>query len=117
MAYRDELAPALPAIADDAIYQPLLAQACAFWAIRSLNLRPDKGWHLDAVLTQDAIWSRGRATLRPRHVLRLEAAAAQCARAGVLPACQRLFERLSVALRARWGAEAEMALYHAWRAT
>lgn len=111
-AYRARLAQDHPALARDDNLDRTLAQVCAFWALRTLNLRRDKHFHLSAVLEADAVW--GRATLRQRHVLRLNNAAALCMQQGVLPALSTTMLDLAATLRMRWGEPAEMPLYPAF---
>ena len=114
-AYRAQLAPVIPAIADDAIFGEQLAHACAFWVVRSLNMNPDKGYTLAATLHADTTW--GRATLRQRHVLRLGNVARLLARHNTLPALTSAFDALARTLRARWGADADTPLFPAFAGT
>lgn len=111
-AYRARLAQDHPALARDDSLDRSLARVCAFWALRTLNLLRDKQFHLSAVLEADAVW--GRATLRQRHVLRLNNAAALCMQQGVLPALSVAMLDLAAALRMRWGEPADMPLYPAF---
>ena len=112
-AYRARIVTVCPEFADDDVFCTELARCCAFWAIRSLFLRPDKGFDLPAVLIADAAW--GRASLRQRHVLRLQNAATLCARTAHLSALGAAFQRLGELLAGRWGAAAGMPLYPAFR--
>jgi hypothetical protein len=106
-AYRRELAVDCPAAADDAVFLPALARACAFWAVTTLS------WTLEKALDEDRKW--GISTVRQRHPLRLDNAAQVAERVGTLPAMAETFRALADALRVRWPDTEPMPFYPAFR--
>lgn len=87
-AYRRALAPACPAVADDATWRRCLADACAWWALDggALVQRAERGGVNLVQLALERDWEWGTATARQRLRLRLDQAAALLAGAGHAPA-------------------------------
>jgi hypothetical protein len=112
-AYRAELAPARPEAADGAAFGTAMAHACAYWLLWTLALAPDAGLDLAGALARDTPW--GTASVRQRHLLRLETFAADADARGALPALAETAAALAGRLRALWP-EAGMPLYPPFRA-
>ncbi|HEX8697174.1 MAG TPA: hypothetical protein VF746_32440 [Longimicrobium sp.] len=112
-AYRAELAPARPEVADDAAFRAAMARASAYWLLWTLGLAPDHGLDLAGALAQDRPW--GPASVRQRHLLRLETFAAHADARGTLPALAETAAALAGRLRALWP-DASMPLYPPFRA-
>lgn len=105
--YRVALAAGCPAATDDSAYASELRRARAFWLIMTVGDR------LDTLLeTDDRV---GTATMRQRHLLRLDEFVADADELDGLPALTNLARELAQSLRSRWGPEAEMPLYPAFR--
>jgi hypothetical protein len=105
-AYRAELVKGVPEAADDAAFGQGMVVACAGWIIRTIS------WNLAGVLQEDSRW--GIATVRQRHLLRLETFAAATEQFGHLEALGAFARQLQATLAARWPVEA-MSLYPAFR--
>ncbi len=105
-AYREELAKGCPEAADDEIFGRAMVAACAFWTIATIS------WNLPRTLQEDSRW--GIATVRQRHLLRLETLAATTEQFGYLEALGAIARRMHARLRSLWSVE-EMPLYPAFR--
>ena len=105
--YRREAAVGCPIIADDALFYPALAHACAYWAIETLQ------YNLENARENDGKW--GISTVRQRFPLRLENFAQVAERAGVLPALSATALALAERLRVLWPDTEPMPLYLAFR--
>lgn len=105
-AYRAELVKGVPEATDDVAFGRGMVVACAFWTITTIS------WNLTSVLQEDSRW--GIATVRQRHLLRLETLAAATEQSGYLEALGVFARQLRATLAARWPVEA-MPLYPAFR--
>jgi len=105
-AYRAELVKGVPEAADDAAFGQGMVVACAGWIITTIS------WNLAGVLQEDSRW--GIATVRQRHLLRLETFSAATEQFGHLEALGAFARQLQATLAARWPVEA-MSLYPAFR--
>jgi hypothetical protein len=106
-AYRAELAQGVPAAADDAAFGQGMTVACAFWTIATI------GWNLTRTIREDSRW--GIATVRQRHLLRLETLAMATEQFGYLEPLGAVARQLLTKLGKLWPGE-EMPLYPAFRA-
>jgi hypothetical protein len=106
-AYRAELAQGCLAAQDEARFHAGMSHACAFWTISTIS------WNFEEVLKEDGEW--GIATVRQRHLLRLETFAALVSRYGCLPALAETAINLHARLRALWPEVEPMPLYPAFR--
>ena len=93
-AYRVELARSCPAAQEDARFYEAMSHACAYWTITTLS------WGLKASLEKDGDW--GIATVRQRHLYRLETFPETAARHGHLPALTETFRTLAAKLASLW---------------
>jgi hypothetical protein len=108
--YRDELARACPAAADDDQYQRAIIEACAYWVLQLCARR----WGIIDMLAEDREW--GIATVRQRVLLRFGILSHMTEQAGYLAALGATIADLAGALRARWPPEADaMPYYPAFR--
>lgn len=105
--YRTELVQGCTQAAEDG-FPAALSHACAFWTITTLK------WGLEAALKEDHPW--GIATLRQRHLLRLENFAERAERLGHLPAISDTARALAAKLKALWPEVPAMPLYPPLRA-
>ncbi len=109
-AYREELARGCPEASDDAVFAREMLRACAYWALSTVT------WGWEKYLEEDSRW--GLATVRQRHLVRLENLVSLSERAGGagLPAIADTARQLRGALGGRWlpGLE-EMPLYPPFR--
>jgi hypothetical protein len=105
-AYRAELARGCPA-ANGADFERAALLARAFWTVTRVGDR------LAKTLDEDERW--GTATLRQRHLLRLETFIEGADDVGDLPALADVARDLLARLRQRWGDAAQMPLYPAFR--
>lgn len=105
-AYRVELAKGCPEAADDEIFGRAMVAACAFWTIATIS------WNLPRTLQEDSRW--GIATVRQRHLLRLETLAATTEQFGYLEALGAVARQMRAKLGALWPIE-HMPLYPAFR--
>ena len=104
--YRAELVKGVPEADDDVAFGRAMVVACAYWTITTI------GWNLTSVLQEDSHW--GIATVRQRHLLRLETLAAATEQFGYLGALGAFARQLQATLAARWPEE-PMPLYPAFR--
>ena len=105
-AYRQAFLKGCPDIADDAIFGRELVAACAFWTIGTIS------WNLPRTLQEDDRW--GLATVRQRHLLRLETLAAATEQFGYLEALGAMARQLRARLMQLWTVD-NMPLYPAFR--
>jgi hypothetical protein len=105
--YHDELAGGCSAVYGAELDRAALF-ARALWTVATVGDR------LAKVLDEDDRW--GIATLRQRHLLRLETFVAGADETGHLPALAAVARDLLGCLKGRWGDAAEMPLYPAFRA-
>jgi len=92
-AYREAFAAGCPEVADDKIYRPALAVACAAW-LAGLCAR------LPLVVEQDRRW--GRSTWRQRIVAGLEQFVVVAEETRQLPELAEAAQQLAYRLRAQW---------------
>lgn len=104
--YRAELAKGCPEAADDMIFGQAMVAACAFWTIATI------GGSLPRTLLEDSRW--GIATVRQRHLLRLETLATATQQFGYLEPLGAVARQLRARLGDLWPMEA-MPLYPAFR--
>lgn len=108
-AYRAELVRGCPEAGDDGAFAAEMARACAYWLLSTVT------WGWEKYLAEDHRW--GLASVRQRHLMRLENFAALSARTGEpLPAIAETARALRDTLHARWSADLEpMPLYAPFR--
>jgi hypothetical protein len=106
-AYRVELARGCPAAEDDGVFGKALAEMCAAWFVLTV------GEGLSRTLEHDEQW--GISSVRQRVPLRAGNFARVAERSHQLPALSGLASRIAERATARWGDEAKMPLYPAFR--
>ena len=102
--YRRELVLGLPAAADDQVYFPAVADACAYWVLENLAHLLDRALRYEE--------PKGTSTNRQRILTRLTAFCEVTQRANHLAGLRQTFERLLEVLRRRWADN--MPLYDAF---
>jgi len=105
--YRAELAKSCIAARDEERFQRAMAEACAYWTLRTT------GWHLADALIADGQW--GIASLRQRILARLSALAERLADLDQLPATTTTCHQLAQYLKGLWPEMEEMPLFPAFR--
>lgn len=104
--YRAELVKGCPEAGDDTIFGQAMVAACACWTIATIS------WNLPGTLKEDSRW--GIATVRQRHLLRLETLAVATERFGYLEPLGAVARQMRARLASLWPVE-EMPLYPAFR--
>jgi hypothetical protein len=105
-AYREELVKGCPDAADDETFGHAMVVACVYWTIATIS------WNFERVLEEDHRW--GIATVRQRHLLRLETLAAATKQLGYLESLGAFAQQMQAKLATLWPVEA-MPLYPAFR--
>ena len=106
LAYRDTVAPAIPAARDTAAFRLEYAIAAVVRLFGSLE------WHLDAALNSNSTW--GIATLRNRILWHLHAAIEATERAEALPIIRSVAQAWLTSLATRWPDIEPLPLYPAF---